>query len=298
MEETVRFSAEALSLYGILHRPERPASELPFVLMITGGPQTRVGSHRGYVQIARGLCASGACVLRFDYRGIGDAEGAWLGYNWAETSIKAALDWVAEHFPAQRRVALWSLCDGAAASLVFGHRLGSRVAGMVLCNPYVHGEAARAEAILKGYYLRRFTDPAFWKKLLAFKFNPLTFVKSFAGILKSASGARRQSAAAAPEDDPTGFDENTLSPRMIAGIRAFGRPITFLLSTSDITADQFRALLARHKEIGPLRKRGLVSERLIEGADHTFSNLEHKRRVTGESLAALQALRQPTGSQP
>ncbi len=310
LEATVQFTAEGRRLYGILHRSGNPIQGLPFVLMMVGGPQTRVGSHRSFVQIARALCAGGAHVLRFDYRGIGDADGEWVGYNYAESSMRAALDWIAAAFPKAGNVVLWSLCDGAGASMVFGARLGPAIAGMILCNPYVHGDGSKAESLIKHYYLRRLTDKGFWVKVIGGKFNPLTFAKSFLGlvgtVLASRAKARSDAAGApgasgnagngskgfgsaggSPADDPTGFDEDTLERRSMTGILAFQRPILYILSTADIVADQFRAQLGRHKELAPLIKKGLLRTLPIAGANHTFSDLDHKRIVAAESLAAL-----------
>jgi exosortase A-associated hydrolase 1 len=328
MEEAIHFTAEGRRLYGIVHRPEKPAPGLPVVLMMVGGPQTRVGSHRAYVQIARALCAGGATVVRFDYRGVGDADGDYVTYTYSETSLEAALDWIslrvetapgaqhaseasqASRASRDKRVVLWSLCDGAAASMVFGPRLGQRIVGMILCNPYVHNQQNRAESLIRYYYLRRILDKSFWLKLVTFRFNPIAFAVSFAGLLKSvvssrlsananknatatataqANAASTVAATGDGEGDPTGFDEDSLQVRMIAGIKKFGKPILFLLSTADITADQFRTLLGKHKELNPLFKNGLLEIRPIAGAGHTFSNLDHKRQVGAETLAALRS---------
>ena len=51
------------------------------VLIVTGGPQYRAGSHRQFVLLARFLAARGMAVLRFDYRGMGDSEGAPRDYR-------------------------------------------------------------------------------------------------------------------------------------------------------------------------------------------------------------------------
>ena len=73
-EDAVVFQCEGASLVGILHVPEREPARIG-VLVIVGGPQYRVGSHRQFVLMARSLAQSGYAVLRFDYRGMGDSDG-------------------------------------------------------------------------------------------------------------------------------------------------------------------------------------------------------------------------------
>src|SRR5690349_24048098 len=46
------------------------------VLLVVGGPQYRVGSHRQFALLCRRLAGRGVPALRFDYRGMGDADGA------------------------------------------------------------------------------------------------------------------------------------------------------------------------------------------------------------------------------
>ncbi|KAB8057318.1 hydrolase 1, exosortase A system-associated, partial [Janthinobacterium violaceinigrum] len=58
-------------LVGILSLPAAPGPR--GVLIVTGGPQYRVGSHRQFVLLARALAAQGVPVLRFDLRGMGDS---------------------------------------------------------------------------------------------------------------------------------------------------------------------------------------------------------------------------------
>ena len=63
-ERPVQFSCGTDRLLGILH-PGAPDSERG-VLVVVGGPQYRVGSHRQFVLLARALAAAGIPVLRFD----------------------------------------------------------------------------------------------------------------------------------------------------------------------------------------------------------------------------------------
>ena len=67
------FDCQGESLIGILHQPVNAASI--GILIVVGGPQYRVGSHRQFLLLARSLSANDIPVLRFDYRAMGDSGG-------------------------------------------------------------------------------------------------------------------------------------------------------------------------------------------------------------------------------
>ncbi|HEX8528226.1 MAG TPA: hydrolase 1, exosortase A system-associated, partial [Allosphingosinicella sp.] len=52
-----------------------PAGGETGLLLVTGGTQTRIGSHRMYERLAAALAEAGWPCFRFDRRGVGDSEG-------------------------------------------------------------------------------------------------------------------------------------------------------------------------------------------------------------------------------
>ena len=67
-------------LVGIVEVPERA---LPRgVLVVTGEPQYRVGSHRQLTMLARILSQRGIPVMRFERRSMGEGEGEKRSANW------------------------------------------------------------------------------------------------------------------------------------------------------------------------------------------------------------------------
>ena len=76
-EHAIAFDCVEEQLLGVVSLPAQ-ASDIG-VLVIVGGPQYRVGSHRQFVLLARYLAASGYPVLRFDVRGMGDSSGQFPG---------------------------------------------------------------------------------------------------------------------------------------------------------------------------------------------------------------------------
>jgi exosortase A-associated hydrolase 1 len=136
------------------------------VLVVVGGPQYRVGSHRQFVQLGRELAQAGWPVFRFDVRGMGDSTGTFQGFERLAPDIGAAVDAFYATVPGLKRVVLWGLCDGASAALLYLERADPRVGGLVLLNPWVRSAHTLAQAQVSGYYARRAIDPATWRALL------------------------------------------------------------------------------------------------------------------------------------
>ena len=74
------FKVQNSPLLGILHRPEGVAS-VGIIMVAAGGPQYRVGCCRQLLTWARRFADNGIAVLRFDYRGMGDSGGRFLGFR-------------------------------------------------------------------------------------------------------------------------------------------------------------------------------------------------------------------------
>ncbi len=70
------------------------------VLIVVGGPQYRVGSHRQFVLLARALAARGFAAMRFDCTGMGDSDGARARRSPTATATsRAAIDAFIAHVP-------------------------------------------------------------------------------------------------------------------------------------------------------------------------------------------------------
>lgn len=88
-ERPVLFECNGCRLVGIIHGA---GSGDTGVLVIVGGPQYRVGSHRQFLLLARYLAANNVPVMRFDYRGMGDSEGDIRSFESIDDDIRAAID--------------------------------------------------------------------------------------------------------------------------------------------------------------------------------------------------------------
>ena len=156
-EFALSFQCQGEGLVGILHKPEQ-ARPRGVIFVVGGGPQYRSGGHRQLTLWSRKLCSEGYAAFRFDYRGMGDAQGQFVGFEGISDDIAAAIDRFFEAVPEMKEVVLWGECDAASAILFYAHR-DQRVKGIVLLNPWVRTEAGEAKAILRFYYLQRLMQP-------------------------------------------------------------------------------------------------------------------------------------------
>jgi exosortase A-associated hydrolase 1 len=274
-ERSITFRCDADELIGILHPCEAPSS-LGFVIVV-GGPQYRVGSHRQFVLLARALTAAGIPVLRFDYRGAGDSGGEFRGFEKSAPDIAAAIQAFRAHQPGVERIVLWGLCDAASAILFYAH-LDPHVAALAILNPWVRTEAGFAKAQIKHYYLRRLVDAEFWRKLLS---GRLALARSLSSLVTSVRSAIDDSGVSA--DAP-------LPDRMAAGLSQFRGPVLLVLSGNDLTAREFEDAAKG----SPVWRRLLADDRItrhdLAAADHTFSRREWRDRLADWTIAWAKSL--------
>lgn len=279
MERTIDFYLAHKRLFGILHLPENDHPIDSVVLMIVGGAQTRIGSHRMYVQLARFLCRNGLPVMRFDYEGLGDSEGDFVGFEYAGPSIRAAIDTLYLSFSSLQRVVIWALCDGATAAILYAPSDAERISSLVLANPFLESATTKAQTILKNYYIKRLMQADFWRKVLTFQFS----IKESASSL---STTMRTSVANAEEDDwlHTG---RSLSQWVLEGVNSFAKSMHVLISTDDLQGLQFYNLIRKDPTCRKSIKAGRIKIWFIKGGDHTFSDPQIKIEACQKSLAAI-----------
>jgi len=272
VEDPLRFVCAQEALFGILARPEQ-ASELG-IIVIVGGPQTRVGSHRQFVLLARHLAAAGYPTLRFDYRGMGDSTGEQRSFEAITPDIAAAVDRLQAACPSVKRIVLWGLCDAASAALLyFDAAQDLRIAGLCLLNPWVRSEATLAKTQVKHYYGQRLLQREFWIKLISGRMNIL-------GALGELLRKLGQTQAAPHASTPTpGFQE-----RMARGWRSFPGRILLILSGDDYTTKEFLEYAGTNPAWDGLLNSSRCLRVDIAEADHTFSSNDWRKRVENACL--------------
>ena len=287
-EHGLKIECDGDSLVAILSLPAVPATR--GVLIVVGGPQYRAGSHRQFVLLARHLAANGIPAMRFDYRGMGDGEGAARTFESVDADIRAATDSFFAHCAGLKEVVLWGLCDAASAAAFYAHR-DPRVRAIVLVNPWVRSEQGIARAYLKHYYTRRLFNPQFWRKIMAGAFDAKAAVRSLAAMISGAMrGSSTTPVAKAPAADQPPSNTGTgasLADRMADGLARFSGQVLFILSGRDLTAQEFKDSIAGSAQWRRLLASIAVARRDLADADHTFSRREWRDQVAGLTVEWL-----------
>ena len=282
-------------LLGILSKPEAP---LPLGLVIVvGGPQYRVGSHRQFLLLAHRLAQAGHAVLRFDYRGMGDSGGSPRNFEAIDDDIAAAINALQAQCPQVRAVVLWGLCDGASASLLYaGRQHDRRVAGLCLLNPWVRSEASLARTTVKHYYGERLLQAEFWRKLWR---GQLDWRRSLCSLRNNLLASRNRSPAdAGTASGPASANAAAVSlmpfqSQMAVCLRHFPGQVLLVLSGNDYTAKEFLeyATTDTHWR-GLLNRPGLQRFDLAQ-ADHTFSSASWRNEVELAVVGWMATIKMP-----
>lgn len=260
-EEALIFPCANENLLGILARPEHAAAV--GVVIVVGGPQTRIGSHRQFVLLSRALATAGYPVLRFDYRGMGDSTGDKRDFAAVNPDIHAAIDTLQSACPGVTRIILWGLCDAAAAALLYWDATRDpRIAGLCLLNPWVRSQATLARTQVKHYYGQRLLQKEFWHKLLH---GQLNVVDAMAGFFRKIKQAAVR--VGGDNGNATAFQD-----RMARALGDFPGPALLLLSDNDYTAKEFLEYAANAPALHAALGQPGVTRLDIEDADHTFSS--------------------------
>ncbi len=273
-ERPLVFPCNGSSVYGILSLPEQMGSR--GVLIVVGGPQYRVGSHRQFTLLARYLAARGVPVLRFDCRGMGDSEGDFRTFEDFEDDLRCAIDIFFEKVPQLRDLVIWGLCDAASAALFHAYR-DQRITGLVLLNPWVRTDQGAAQVYLKHYYLARLFEPELWRKIRSGSFNYSKATHSLMKIVTQAFSAR--SPATNTKNDVMACDPNNLPTRMLDGLRHFKGKVLLITSGNDLTAQEFLNLVKSSHKWQKLLSSSHISRLDLPEANHTFSRREWRDQV-------------------
>jgi uncharacterized protein len=282
---------DGLRLFGMLHEPDTGGRRDVAVVLLSPGVKTRVAPHRLYNKMAAALTAQGFTVLRFDFYGLGDAEGevplrqlrdlygsVALGRYVGDT--RDALDWLA-HTHGYGRFIVGGLCGGALTGLLTAPQ-DPRVAGILALGLPVMLDSADLDprqfmtvgqlTSLRGRYLQKALDPKAWLRVLSFKTDFRLMVKSFGTLLarrKPAPASAPASGVAPAAGIPANMNPH-FAPAFFRTAEA-GRPMLVLFSEADRLYWEFD-----EKFVTPNRQRfdacaAKIDLHVIKSANHVLT---------------------------
>ena len=279
VEEALWLDHRGEQMLGILHRAAGTPQRIGVVIVV-GGPQYRIGSHRQFTLLARELAAAGIPVLRFDYLGMGDSDGTWRDFEAIDTDIRVAVNSLMQQAPALTGVVLWGLCDAASANAFYA-TTDSRVIGQIALNPWVRTSEGEAQALIKHYYLQRLLDPALWRKVARFELDLIGSLRDFLGKLRSS----RSDASSQQMDNSRPLPQRVRESQM-----QFAGCTLLILSGNDLTAREYEDRVGEDPAWLAWTRSPPVEVRRLDDADHTFSRAAWRDQVSAWCRDWLQGL--------
>lgn len=266
-------------LVGVVHKPEAPAI-VGVLAIVAGGPQYRAGVGRGMVSMARELAGNGVAVMRFDYRGLGDSAGTFLGYESIAEDIAAAVRAFRREVPDIQRVVLWGGCDAASAAMIHGWKVPG-VFSLVLGNPWVSTAEIRS-VVLRKHYLKRLGERFFWRKLLSSQYNLVDYAR--AGTQKIIASFKSLVLGLESSGGSHSAAKQTPLDKMLAGLIGFEGPVLFIMSGQSLVTHEFDELLSRDPAWRAAYGRPSCKRVDLPDADQTFSDKNSRERVNAAIL--------------
>jgi exosortase A-associated hydrolase 1 len=242
MRRLLTFPCEGATLGATLDAAEGDTG----LMLVTGGSQTRIGSHRMYENLAEALAENHISCLRFDRRGVGDSEGEDPGFRGSAPDLIAAASALRAACPRLTRLYGFGLCDGATALALFGDE--ARLDGLILVNPWlVEAEAGDPPpAAIRAHYRERLLSLEGWKRFLSGRVN---YGKLLRGIRKMGGAA------------PT-----SLGRDVAEALARHRLPTQWILATGDATAIAAEAEFAT-----PDYRRLAIEPMRVDTDSHTFA---------------------------
>jgi exosortase A-associated hydrolase 1 len=235
------------------------------LLMVTGGTQTRIGSHRMYERLAKRLAEQDISCLRYDRRGVGDSEGQDKDWRGSGPDIEAAASALRRECLHLQRLIGFGLCDGASALAFYGADAG--LDGLILLNPWLveTRPGTLAPAAVKDHYRQRLTSLAGWKKLLS---GSMSYRKLLKGL-----------------GTMTAKPPSTLAEEVATALAKSGLPVELILASRDGTAIAAEAewngsAYRRIRDSSPRPQR-------IDSDSHTFARPGDEEALAQTVMTAL-----------
>ena len=290
---------EGSRLFGMYHAPSESRTRDVAVVLLSPGVKARIAPHRLYVRMANDLAERGWPVFRFDFFGLGDSEGELYEKTHSEIHAKiqigqyvadaqSAMDWLESEQVGRGGFVLAGLCGGAITGLLAS--TDERVKGLLafgipvmLDDPSVNARefisTGQLNRLRRGY-LKRIRDPHAWLRLLSFRSDYRSLIRSLF--------RRRKSKSNGQGDNPAVSNRNPLfAPAMLQMLEK-GIPACCIFGGNDRLYfefnEQFLGLMG--EKLSPISENLTVYS--IDGSNHIFAWREWEREAMDVSLDWLQ----------
>jgi len=259
-------------LAAILHLP--PNAKSTFILMLHGWSGYRTGPHQMQTRAARHFAQLGFPVLRFDFAGRGDSDGATELATLATMTedVDVVLQWIKSTFPAHN-VLLAGLCSGC--EVAFSAAASPMINGMMLWSAPVFAAGASQERTRRkrwhhlGEYTRKLLRASTYRKLLRGSVD----VRGVSKVLSHQGGESKNIESDLPGQLPKGWRQSILEKN-----RKLHLPVLLIFGSADPTAVE--ALDWYENQFPKDCER---ETKWIEGANHSYYGLAWEREVMEKS---------------
>ena len=264
---------------GMIHNGKDTSCDTGVVIVV-GGPQYRIGSHRQFLKLSRSLAANNVTSIRFDCSGMGDSGGEFKSYLNIDEDIKSAIDTLQSNCPHISKIVLWGLCDAATAIAKYCNK-DTRISGVFLLNPWVKDEQLAAEALVKNHYKKQLLSLHFWKRVISGDVKIFSAVSSFIqNLLNMKSGHSKQQNNTENKADST---PKSLQQMMQQELQQFSGKAHIILSENDLTAQEFNTA-AQSQQWQKMIKEKPIPITTIPGANHTFASEKWRSEIQDLTL--------------
>jgi alpha-beta hydrolase superfamily lysophospholipase len=312
---------DGLRLFGLLHQPAVPREGAETVLILSPGVKMRVAPHRLYVKLAERFVSMGHPVLRFDFHGLGDSEGAAPEALLADfygatqhgryvSDTTAAMDWMQRTHGARRFIAA-GLCGGALTGLLTAANDPRIVALCAISIPVIldgsnrdagrYMTAGQLTATRTDYLRKlRVSEWRSWVRLLTFRSDFRMIARSLFKPIQarlrrlkptiSTTSTPETVAAAGPSDNT-----NPLFAPAFHRMVTTSRPVLLVFAESDRLYWEFEEKFLRRHGASLEPHAALYRVHVTPQANHIFSSSEWQEDLFEQCCRWLEQRAAPMG---
>ncbi|MBM0106209.1 alpha/beta hydrolase [Steroidobacter sp. S1-65] len=286
--------------------PGAPKTDLGCVLL-SPGVKMRVAPHRLYRKLAAEFLERGIAVMRVDFHGLGDSEGdlpeQQLDQLYRQVQLgrhvddaRTALRWLQREHGLKRFV-IGGLCGGALTGLLASEVDESVVALYAIGIPVVLDASGQHESQnmtqgqlrdMRGTYLSKLMNPSAWLRLLSFKSDFRSILRSlFPKLGAGAKGKTVSDTRVPPPESATAANLNPKYAPAMFGLLQRNRSALLIFSGADRLQFEYQEKFVAPWRAALEKFASLLTVEVIPQANHVLGDpawMAQARVLTGRWL--------------